>query len=250
MARCLGALCQAAGILGKSGLDLLLPPSCVSCGQPLTESADRLLLCAACRKAFSPERPATCRRCAATLSESAEDCPWCRRHGLRFDKTVALGVYQDPLRAAVLRTKRASGDRISSALGGFLAGRHADDLRKLEADIVVPVPMHWIRRLVAGTNNADLLAGVIARHLQLPCRPALSMRRNIKQQKNLRPDERFRNVRRAFGVRRGYALQGARVLLIDDVLTTGATCSAAAEVLKGAGAERVYVAVLARAEGV
>ena len=74
------------------------------------------------------------------------------------------------------------------------------------------------------------------------------MLRNMIPQKGLRLRDRFRNVKGAFGVRRGYALAGARVLLVDDILTTGATCSAAAEVLKEAGAARVAVAVVARAD--
>jgi ComF family protein len=110
--------------------------------------------------------------------------------------------------------------------------------------------MHWMRRLVRGINNPDVLADLLSRHLDAPLATAgLVRRRNTLPQKDLSPRERRLNVRGAFRVRKGYNVKGAHVLLVDDILTTGATASEAARVLKRAGAATVGVAVLARAEG-
>lgn len=120
----------------------------------------------------------------------------------------------------------------------------------LKPDIAVPVPMHWKRQLTRGTNSAEILAMEIARNLGIPAVPRLLTRcRNTLPQKDLQPKERIGNVRGAFRLTTGYAIQGARVLLIDDILTTGATCRETAGVLRRAGARSVIVAVLARAEG-
>lgn len=98
-----------------------------------------------------------------------------------------------------------------------------------------------------GTNNPDILARQIARHLGVPDEPSLLIRRrDTLPQADLPPGRRFENVRGAFRIRAGYDIRGARVVLVDDVLTTGATSSEAAKTLKRAGAQAVVVAVIAR----
>jgi len=110
--------------------------------------------------------------------------------------------------------------------------------------------MFWVRKLGRGINSPEILAEMVAQAAHAPVRGRVLVRkRNTIRQMELPPPERFRNLRDAFRLRLGYDLQGARVLLVDDVLTTGATSSAAAETLKRAGVGFVAVAVLARAEG-
>jgi len=117
-------------------------------------------------------------------------------------------------------------------------------------DVVLPVPMHWRRRLMRGVNNPDVLAESLAKGIDVPDVPRVLCRcRNTLPQNKLQPRDRFRNVRGAFRLRKGYDLEGLRMVLVDDVLTTGATCSEAARVLKEAGASMVIAAVLARTEG-
>jgi len=110
--------------------------------------------------------------------------------------------------------------------------------------------MFWTRRLVRGTNSAEILAEVLAGQLQVPLARGMIVRcRNTLPQARLKPRERFANVRGAFRVRAGYAWDGLRVVLVDDILTTGATASEVAGVLKRAGVARVAVVVLARGTG-
>jgi ComF family protein len=150
-----------------------------------------------------------------------------------------------------LRAKAPGAEPIVKALGDLLCQRRADLLRALEPDLIVPVPMHWIRRWRRRANTPDLLAATLARFLRVPCRVRLlRKKRNTKPQKGLKVRDRFRNIAGAFAVRTRYDIRGARVLVVDDVLTTGATCTEAARTLKAAGAASVVVAVLARGIGV
>jgi len=235
-----------------AGLNLLFPPRCAACDADLAGGDSPFRLCGACLSALGPRSWPCCRRCgAAVVSERdpTKGCRLCRRHPLSFDAVIPLGGYQNELRGAVLRMKQPAHDSLSAVMGRLLAARREEQLTRWKPDLVVPVPMYWTRRLRRGTNSPEILAHHLGRHLAIPVRRVLSRRRNTFPQADLSPRERFRNVRGAFRVKRGRRLIGRRVLLVDDILTTGATCSEAAGVLKQAGAELVAAAVIARAQG-
>jgi predicted amidophosphoribosyltransferase len=114
-------------------------------------------------------------------------------------------------------------------------------------DIIIPVPTHWLKRLWRGTNPAATIARSIAHELELPvAETALICKRLLKRQATLTPPERRRNVRHAFCASRWAAVAGKRVLLVDDVMTTGATAHEGARALLEAGAAAVYIATVAR----
>ncbi len=234
-------------------LNLLLPPCCVNCQKEIPPSHEDLLFCEACRTVLGPPSWPHCGHCGGSLPEAcltANDCLWCRRHPLRFDTVVPLGIYEGELRRAVLRMKHATGEALAVNMGRLLGHCRAEEIAAVHANIVVPIPMFWTRKLKHGINSAELLAEFLAHSVGIPYRRrVLARKRNTVRQMELPPRERFLNLRNAFRLRAGYDLRNARVLLVDDVLTTGATCSAAAETLKRAGADWVAVAVLARAEG-
>jgi ComF family protein len=172
----------------------------------------------------------------------------CRGHKLWFDETFAAGLYASRLRELVLRMKQSEGDPLSLAVGQLIWRQCGERLRSADADVVVPIPLHWRRRLARRTNSAAVLAEVLAGRLRVPLATGLlRRRRHTRRQVELTPHQRWDNVRNAFSVRGGYHLNKARVLLVDDILTTGATCSDAARALRKAGAIRVTVAVAARA---
>jgi ComF family protein len=146
--------------------------------------------------------------------------------------------------------KRPSSEALSNAMGVLFARRRGSEIIAFSPEVVLPVPMYWLRRVVRTTNSPDLLAERIGRELGIPLLARLLKRqRNTLPQKDLTPGMRARNVRGAFRVRATDAVRGKRVVLIDDIMTTGATCSEAARALRTAGAQAVAVAVLARAEG-
>jgi len=236
----------------RKGLNLLLPPRCAGCGAELSDGRDDILICDDCRLLLGPESGPWCGRCGAIGATEAPQggCLLCRDTPLWFDSVIALGVYQDRLQAAVSQMKSPAGGALAAALGRLLAVRRGPQLAALGADLIVPIPMHWMRRLRRAVNSPDILAQRLGRHLGIPVRRRILVRsRKTLLQKELRPRERFPNVRGALRVRPTRYLSGARVLLVDDVLTTGATCSEAARVLKQAGAALVAVAVLARGQG-
>ncbi len=232
-------------------LGLLFPPRCLLCDAEAPMAPQGGRLCVACRTALFPPNWAGCPRCGEAVASGrprAPGCSRCRGARHRFDSVIAGGPYRDDLRDAVLRMKRRSGDGLSWAVGDLYAEVRACELAASGADMVVAVPMHWRRRLVRGTNSAEIVARRVAAVADVPlARGMLWRRRNTRPQSELPPGRRRENVRGAFGLRAGYPLQGATVLLVDDILTTGATCGEIASMLKRAGASRVMAAVLARA---
>jgi ComF family protein len=244
---------RSISALASLGRDLLLPPHCPCCDRQLFGENSDGRLCADCLTRLGPQHWHGCRRCGAEVPPSGlppERCPLCRNTPLKFDAAVPLGSYHTGLSDVVLRMKRPAHHALSIAMGRLLICRRREQLLEHRADLVVPIPMFWTRRLGRGVNSPDLLARCLAESLEIPIRrDILVRRRNTLPQANLPPSRRFDNVRDAFRVRRPAPAQNARILLVDDVLTTGATSSEAAKVLKQAGAAYVVVAVIARAQG-
>jgi ComF family protein len=181
---------------------------------------------------------------------STDGCPRCRAERFHFDQAVSLGRYEGLTRQAALRTKRSSERALALAVGELLSRQFVGGWQGLRFDAVVPVPMHWSRRMWRGANCPDTLCEPIGRHLGLPVASHILTRaKRTQPQANLSPGRRRRNLRGAFQATQHADLPGARLLLIDDIMTTGATVSEAAKTLKRAGASFVAVAVVARAEG-
>jgi ComF family protein len=157
-----------------------------------------------------------------------------------------LGSYGDQLRSAILRCKRPGGEPLVAALAGLLVARHRDTLGAWGIDLVVPVPMHWSRRMVRGVSAADELAAVIARLLRVPCRANLRRAVATRMQNELPVSQRQGNVATAFRSRGG--VSSKTILVVDDVCTTGSTLAACSGCLKTAGASAVYAAVVAKAD--
>jgi len=231
--------------------NLLFPPACTFCGGEMAPQTP--MLCAACVALLSGPTPAACGRCAHPLPRHWSErqwCPRCRGRRYHFDRAVALGCYRADLRQAVLRMKRPTAEPLTHSMGLLLGNHLRETTLGQPADCVVPVPMHWNRRLHRGTNTALILGAAVGKCLGRPCLGRLlRCRHKTRKQGTLRPAERFVNVRDAFRVSTGYDITEARVLLIDDIMTTGATLSEAAKELRRGGARSVEVAVVARGTG-
>jgi ComF family protein len=242
---------HGVGDLANVCQDLLLPPHCAYCGISLSGGHLKTLLCEDCRSLFGPATWNGCKRCGGSSRSglAVDRCALCKDTSLRFDSVIPLGGYHSGLRDAIYRMKRPSHDALSLALGQLLAERRRQQLVEVQADMIVPIPMFWTRQLRRGKNGPELLAGCLSKSLKIPTFRLLSRCRNTPPQSSQPPSRRFDNIRGAFAVRRPACVKNARVLLVDDVLTTGATCSEAAKMLKKAGAASVAVAVVARAEG-
>ena len=237
-----------------AAIDLLFPPKCASCGCECDSAPDQPLWCATCSRQLTPPARPMCPRCSMPCPEHAAPagpCPLCRGRRLQFDQARSLGLYEGPLRHAVLRCKHARYEPLAAGLGRRLAQRVRECPFDGPPELVAAVPMFWLQRLWRGANAAETLALAVAAELCLPAATGLLVcRRFLRKQSMLRPDERRRNVRYAFRASWRYDIRGARLLLVDDVMTTGATAQEAARVLKTAGAAAVYVAAVARGSGV
>lgn len=240
-----GRTCRAAAV------DLLFPPECLAC-QTALETSAKGAYCPSCRSEVAYDGP-SCRQCSAPVPDvaaSRADCALCRREKFPFASAVSLGPYRGPLMELVLRVKHETGAALGLSLGTMLAERISSHVGDEPIDLVVPLPMHWLRRLRRGANPPDLLAEPIAERLGSPlARRALRFTRSIRQQSQLRPAERRLNVRHSLKVTRAWDVAGARIVLVDDVMTTGATCAEAAKTMLAAGAAKVWVAVVARGIG-
>jgi ComF family protein len=170
----------------------------------------------------------------------ASVCPRCDRHPSALSASRAIGAYDGSLRAIVHAFKYAGCRSLSRGLGARLHESAADLLAR--ADIVVPVPLHRSRRRTRGFNQARELAG----QLGVPLVEALRRVRATASQTDLPAAARHANMRNAFALGRGQAVEGLRIVLVDDVSTTGATIEACARVLRAAGAADVSAVTAAR----
>lgn len=245
-------LSRSARIAGRGLCELVFPARCALCDAEFAQSDDFIRLCTACRMALARPGDARCPRCALPLRQAAAGelgCPQCHAEQLHFSRAWALGDYAGELRAAVLRMKRARDEGLSVAVGRLLWSWHGPEIAAWRPDCVLPVPMHWLRRSMRGTNSAATLGETVARQLSVRFDAKWVVRRRYtKAQSGLSPAERLANVRGAFRVRKVQRVTGTSILLVDDILTTGATCNEIARLLLRAGASRVALAVAARAD--
>lgn len=232
--------------------ELLFPNICLLCGRPLATGVERI--CHRCRRGINVEDVSRCPRCAKPLPQhskaDADGCPLCHNKRLRFQRAIALGTYGGEVRELILRIKQPRHEALCLAAGELLAERIVCELKGTLPDLVVPVPMHWLRKLVRGTNDSEVLTEAVAGQIHRPMKMRLlRCVRPTRKQGTLLPTERRLNVRGAYEVRRRMNIAGAHALIVDDVMTTGATANELAKVLLRAGAAQVTVAVVARGVG-
>ncbi|MCT4657158.1 MAG: ComF family protein [Cohaesibacter sp.] len=233
---------------GRKGLDFLLPPSCAACGVRVQE-ANHL-----------------CGTCWSQMHWIAK--PYCEISGIPFsydlgeemvssqgaadpstyDKARAVALFDETAQALVHKLKYYDRTDLAGAMGRWMI-RAGQDLIDDPHSLVVPVPLHRRRLFVRRYNQAALLARIMARELEMEFCPDLLKRvRSTRQQVGLSEAARKANVRGAFRLNLSSCgdLSGKTVILVDDVMTTGATLEACSRVLKRAGAKHIYVIVFAR----
>jgi ComF family protein len=240
----------------RAALDLLLPPRCHGCGD-LVESQSAL--CPPCWTAVTFLSEPLCNCCglpfdfdpAGSASGGTAGnilCGACLAETPAFARARAVMRYDEGSRPLLLGFKHADRTEAAATFATWLARAGRELIAT--ADLVAPVPLHWRRLFARRYNQSQLLTRALARQCRLTEVPDLLLRRRATpSQGRLTRRERQRNVAGAFAVnpRRAGLLAGRRLLLVDDVMTTGATVAACAKTAKAAGAEAVDVLVLARA---
>ncbi len=231
----------AAGI----ALDALLPERCLRCGALVGKGG---ALCAACWDSVGFISPPLCDRCGSPFDIGAGEgllCAACIARPPEYDRARAVFRYDDASRRLVLRFKHADRTGAARHFARWMVRAGADLLA--DADVIAPVPLHWWRLWRRRYNQAAMLGMAVAQTSGRPCVPdALIRVRATPSQGTMGRGQRRRNVRGAFRLARPAAVEGCRILLIDDVLTSGATAEECVRVLRKGGAAAVDVLALAR----
>ena len=236
---------------GRRALDALLPARCLACGAIVDAPGAR---CAPCWGQLAFIAPPLCTRCGLAFelppqggeSSGSVACAACAGDPPLFGRARAALTYDDRAKSLVLRFKHADATHAGPGFARWMA--QAGGALLAECDLIAPVPLHRWRLLWRRYNQAALLAHALGRLSGKPVAPGLLVRRRATpSQGHLNPAQRRANVAGAFALRPAAAgIEGKRVLLVDDVLTTGATAGECAKVLLKAGAAAVDVLTLAR----
>jgi competence protein ComFC len=234
---------------------LVFPAPCRICARML-DTGDRLPFCQGCVAALTQTLPRpVCAKCGRPVVSAAVEetvsamlCHLCRREVYDFDLARSFGAYTPSMARAILLLKYGEMTPLGGWFARLLAQVVEEERVALEADAVVPVPLHAVRLRERGYNQADLIARPLARMLGLPFRSYLLVRTRPRPDKlRLTRRERWETVRGAYAAREGAQVDKLRVLLVDDVFTTGATLDACSKALRKAGAAQVLGLTVARA---
>jgi ComF family protein len=238
----------AAGTLGRAVLDAMLPPRCPACGEMVAAQGS---LCPACWTQLRFIAEPAYQRCALPVPQAAPGlvvCPTCIADPPVYQRARAALRYDPACAPMILAMKHRAKLQAVPAFGGWMT-RAGQDLFE-GADALVPVPLHRWRMLKRGFNQSSLLADVVSSRAGVPSFKDVLVRRHAtRSQQGLGAAERLYNITSGsfeVAARRRSQVEGRRLILVDDVLTTGSTLSACADVLLRSGAANVDVLALAR----
>ena len=234
----------------RQAVRFFLPADCAACGTPLTDDPVPLF-CAVCWNSIAPLALSRCSQCdrplpspVALTYSPTHRCHHCTLRPPAYVKAWTLYPYLPPLQDAICLFKYRGKVSLAKPLGRLMLNALP---ASLEADIVIPVPLHPSRLRQREFNQSLLLADQVATHAGLPLSFTNLVRTTQSEpQHTLSRKERLNNLRQAFAVRQPESIAQKRILLIDDVFTTGTTVNECAKVLRKAGADAVFVLTLAR----
>jgi len=232
-----------------SALDLIFPPMCHVCSS-FIPSAGNLHVCAACREQLTPLQSPLCSVCGIPFVGAGGDhlCGSCSAGSHSFDSARGAYAYEGAISDLIHAFKYQNKTHLRRPLAQLTIAVLPQLTSPSDHDLVLPVPLHRRKLSRRGFNQAVLLGEIIARHAGLPFdRYTLRRVRWTEPQINLKADERRANVKGAFEVTKPRLVEGLRLLLVDDVFTTGSTVEECSRVLKKAGAAAVDVITVARA---
>jgi ComF family protein len=248
-------LLQAADALTS----VFFPADCRIC-EGLLLSSRRFPICDECLQSFAPLQGPLCETCgqpwsswslgptrqSGDVEQGRLLCPECQTRAWGFDRARSFAEYKASLVRAIVMLKFEQIEPLGTWFADRL--REIATRERIEADLVVPVPLHRQRQRERGYDQADLIARPLSRQLGLPYRAVLLVRTRPRPNKQiLSLEERWESVRGAFATRPGSQVDNLRVLLVDDVMTTGATLDACSRALRAAGAKSVIGLTVARA---
>lgn len=234
----------------NAGLHVIAPSLCHSCNH-LLEYHEKWL-CKSCSLQLQPISDSKCARCNAQVGphiDTTHGCIHCKQDRFHFERVISLGFYQSELKEVILRIKHLQGEQLAQTMGNRL-GIHVSNTLHFKPDLITCVPVHWWKRLMRGHNQTESIATGVSEALGVNFSSRILRKvRFTPEQSRLLPTERRKNLRQAFACSNIPLVRAKRILLVDDVLTTGTTANSVAKVLMSSGAKSVVVAVLARSFG-
>lgn len=263
------------GQISRYLLDLLFPVKCRFCHKLLIGEQDLpkeynlpadFSCCSDCFQSIIPENN-SCLQCGGTrfpISPNQPNCLSCRHWKVSFVSVIAYGEYKPLFRQNIRHLKYDQSGNEARFWTKILLLFRRDRLEKIHADLIIPIPMHRLRRWRRKINAPEIIAQEIGQALKIPVNNKILFRKKwTKRQALLSYMERQKNIKGSFSVKQqkrkflfrksssfqNSLIQGKIILLVDDILTTGATCNEATKVLLACGALKVYVAVIARGQG-
>jgi competence protein ComFC len=217
-------------------LDLLFPVYCTNCQK------EGLSLCEECQKSIVEIKSSACYLCQHLSSEGI--CPKCRKK-TNISQAVFYGYYHDPVLKNAIHALKYNGLKVvAPALSELLSSKIKPHLKPSENYLLVPVPLHRSKKANRGFNQSELLCQNLSKTLEMPYQNLLKRQKNTKPQIELKYRERQTNIKKSFAVLKKPP-ENTTIILIDDVVTSGATIRECALVLKEAGANNIWVAALA-----
>ena len=220
----------------KEFFNWLFPSKCLICSCEVVENS---IFCPECFSKITIIDYPFCKTCGKMFETSFDDdmvCNTCLKYQRSFEKARSLFLYNEISKQIIMKVKRQSDDSVARVCAKMLFSKYRDLFTN--ADFIIPVPSHWSRLLSRGFNPSDIIAGELSKVSGVPVRRVLKRVRKTQYQRNKGISERFENVRDAFDCK--LPLQGKIVILVDDVMTTGATLNECAATLKRYGCVKVF----------
>ncbi|SHO49475.1 ComF family protein [Anaerocolumna xylanovorans] len=225
-------------------LDILYPRRCPVCSEIVDKRGE--LSCTGCRNRLITVEEPKCKKCGKPLEqETKEYCYDCDRRRHYFERGFSLWLYNEDMQKSMADFKYKGRREYAAFYINELLKKYQKEIEDISPDALVPVPIHKKKRQTRGYNQAEILADELGKRLNLPVLSELLIRKkDTLPQKQLNDKERFRNISEAFAFsqeeRCNYKKELQRVLLVDDIYTTGSTIEACARALKMNGIEEVY----------
>lgn len=227
--------------IGARVLNILYPRCCPVCHRILKDQ--NTLVCPECEGKLRPVREPRCMRCGRPVKEEEEYCGECAAGRRKFTCGRSIYLYDERMKSSLLKYKyfgrREYGDFFSAAISHYAL----KEIERWKPDVIFPVPLHKKKKRIRGFNQAEYLARRVGKAWGIPVEAEVLLKvKKTGSQKKLDAAHRRKNLEKAFSVTE--PLDGLKILLIDDVFTTGSTIDAAAAVLRAAGAREVYFLTL------
>jgi ComF family protein len=232
--------CKIPAVVGESILNLFFPRRCPGCDEILWPGERSEGFCEKCSAKIHRISDRHCKKCGKELENEAEYCRDCGKNQHFFTENKAVYLYRGIMKGAMYRFKYSNRREYARVFAKDAARLYGNHFRRMGVQVIVPVPMYEKKKRKRGYNQAEVFGKALAKEMDLPMDNNLIRRiRDTEPQKNLNPMQRKYNLKKAFKIRKN-VVKLNRVLVVDDIYTTGSTLDGVAEELLSSGVDEVY----------